>query len=70
MLAGKDWKDFQSCLITGDEIIAVNGKSLQGMTHDEAINEFRAIKYGPVILRVSRNPAFSLDSETVVIVKE
>ena len=39
---------------TGDEILAVNGKSLQGMSHDEAINEFRAIKYGPVILRVSR----------------
>ncbi len=46
--------DHLNILFIGDEILAVNGKSLQGMTHDEAINEFRAIKYGPVILRVSR----------------
>lgn len=56
---------------SGDEILAVNGKSLQGMSHDEAINEFRAIRHGPVILRVARrDPAFILDQESIVVVKE
>merc|ERR1712008_523874 len=50
----------------GDEILAINGKSLQGMSHDEAINEFRAIKTGPVILRVAKRENF----EPIVIVKE
>ena len=55
----------------GDEILAINGKSLQGMSHDEAINEFRAIKHGPVILRVARrDPAFNLDQDPLVLVKE
>ena len=53
----------------GDEILAVNGKSLQGMSHDEAINEFRAIKQGPVILRVAKRD-HNLDQEPIVIVKE
>ena len=51
----------------GDEILAINGKSLQGMSHDEAINEFRAIKQGPVILRVAKREH---EQEPVVIVKE
>ena len=41
----------------GDEILAINGKILQGMSHDEAINEFRAIKNGQVILRIVRRDA-------------
>ena len=41
------------CLI-GDEILAINGKILQGMSHDEAINEFRAIKNGRVTLKFAR----------------
>ena len=49
----------------GDEILAINGKSLQGMSHDEAINEFRAIKQGPVILRIAKR-----EQEPIVIVKE
>ena len=58
-------------LFAGDEILAINGKSLQGMSHDEAINEFRAIKHGPVILRVARrDPALNLDQDPLVLVKE
>ena len=53
----------------GDEILAINGKSLQGMSHDEAINEFRAIKQGPVILRVAKRE-HNFDQEPIVIVKE
>ena len=51
----------------GDEILAINGKSLQGKSHDEAINEFRAIKQGPVILRIAKREP---DQEPIVIVKE
>ena len=56
-------------LSLGDEILAINGKSLQGMSHDEAINEFRAIKQGPVILRVAKRE-HNFDQEPIVIVKE
>ena len=54
---------------SGDEILALNGKSLQGMSHDEAINEFRAIKQGPVILKVAKRDPNS-DQDPIVIVKE
>uniref|UniRef100_A0A1B6M045 PDZ domain-containing protein n=2 Tax=Graphocephala atropunctata TaxID=36148 RepID=A0A1B6M045_9HEMI len=38
----------------GDEIIAVNGNTLQGLTHSEAIAVFKDIKSGPVMLHVGR----------------
>ena len=44
-------------LCIGDEILAINGKSLQGLSHDDAINEFRAIKNGQVILQVAKREA-------------
>ena len=47
----------------------MNGKSLQGMSHDEAINEFRAIKQGPVILKVAKRE-HDLNQDQIVIVKE
>ena len=46
---------FHLCI--GDEILAINGKSLQGLSHDDAINEFRAIKNGQVILQVAKREA-------------
>ena len=38
----------------GDEILVVNGKALQGMKHDEAINVFKSIKTGDVIIMIGR----------------
>ncbi|XP_054278483.1 uncharacterized protein LOC128996955 isoform X3 [Macrosteles quadrilineatus] len=38
----------------GDEIIAVNGTTLQGLTHSEAIAVFKEIKSGTVMLHVGR----------------
>ncbi|CAG5100948.1 Similar to PDZD2: PDZ domain-containing protein 2 (Homo sapiens) [Cotesia congregata] len=38
----------------GDEILSINSKPLHGMTHAEAIAEFKAIKTGDVILHVGR----------------
>ncbi|XP_031623120.1 uncharacterized protein LOC116340656 [Contarinia nasturtii] len=38
----------------GDEILVVNGKSLQGMKHDEAINVFKSIKTGDVVILIGR----------------
>jgi C-terminal processing protease CtpA/Prc len=39
---------------SGDEILAVNGMSLQGLTHSEAITVFKNIKSGEVLLHVGR----------------
>ncbi|XP_043279658.1 uncharacterized protein [Venturia canescens] len=38
----------------GDEILSINSKPLHGMTHAEAIAEFKAVKAGDVILHVGR----------------
>ncbi|XP_054278593.1 serine/arginine repetitive matrix protein 2-like isoform X2 [Macrosteles quadrilineatus] len=38
----------------GDEILAVNNKALHGMSHQEAINVFKHIKTGEVVLHVGR----------------
>ncbi|XP_012280150.1 uncharacterized protein LOC105699592 [Orussus abietinus] len=38
----------------GDEILSVNSKPLHGMTHAEAIAEFKAVKAGDVILHIGR----------------
>ncbi|GFR58876.1 PDZ domain-containing protein 2 [Elysia marginata] len=35
----------------GDEILELNGVSLQGLTHQEALTMFRSLKKGPVTLR-------------------
>ncbi|XP_011300014.1 uncharacterized protein [Fopius arisanus] len=38
----------------GDEILSINSKPLHGMTHAQAIAEFKAIKTGDVVLHVGR----------------
>lgn len=38
----------------GDEILAVNGKPLHGASHQEAINVFKQIKSGQVLLHIGR----------------
>lgn len=40
--------------IVGDEILSINSKPLHGMTHAEAIAEFKAVKTGDVVLHVGR----------------
>jgi C-terminal processing protease CtpA/Prc len=41
-------------LFTGDEILAVNGKALHGLSHNEAIGVFKEIRSGPVALHLGR----------------
>ncbi|XP_063708715.1 probable cyclin-dependent serine/threonine-protein kinase DDB_G0292550 [Culicoides brevitarsis] len=38
----------------GDEILSVNGKPFQGLTHQEAINVFKHIKSGEVVIMIGR----------------
>ncbi|CAL4104620.1 unnamed protein product, partial [Meganyctiphanes norvegica] len=38
----------------GDEILAINGKPLHGSTHQDAINAFKQIKEGKVVLHIGR----------------
>ena len=41
-------------IFLGDEILSVNGMSVQGMSHSEAISIFKTIKSGPVTILVTR----------------
>jgi len=38
----------------GDEILAINGDSVDGLTHAQALTRFKKIKQGPVILTINR----------------
>ncbi|VVC35690.1 Hypothetical protein CINCED_3A017868 [Cinara cedri] len=38
----------------GDEIISVNGKSLDGFKHSQAIALFKEVKYGQIIIQIGR----------------
>ncbi|GFX42707.1 PDZ domain-containing protein 2 [Trichonephila clavipes] len=42
------------CLKEGDEIYTLNGQTLQGLSHSEAIAAFKKIKQGPVVLHIGR----------------
>ncbi|XP_063225054.1 uncharacterized protein LOC134532520 [Bacillus rossius redtenbacheri] len=44
----------EGSLREGDEVLAVNGCPLQGLTHAEAINLFKNIKCGDVVVQVGR----------------
>ncbi|XP_049547465.1 uncharacterized protein LOC125958264 [Anopheles darlingi] len=41
-------------LHAGDEILSVNGKAFQGLSHQEAINVFKGIKTGEVTILIGR----------------
>ncbi|XP_052873313.1 uncharacterized protein LOC128278622 [Anopheles cruzii] len=41
-------------LHAGDEILSVNGKAFQGLSHQEAINVFKGIKTGDVVILIGR----------------
>ena len=42
------------CSSLGDEIVAINGRMLDGLRHAEAIGIFKSIKCGKIVLQVSR----------------
>lgn len=49
----------------GDEILSVNGKPLQGVSHQQAIDVFKSIKTGDVIILVGRrNPRRKTETTT------
>ena len=43
-------------LCEGDQILSVNGQSLQGLSHSQAISVFKVIRSGQVSLQVVRRP--------------
>lgn len=40
--------------VTGDEIISVNGKSMEGFKHSQAIALFKEVKCGQIVIQVGR----------------
>ena len=38
----------------GDEIFSINGRAVQGMTHQEAISLFKEVKQGELVLTIGR----------------
>ena len=43
-----------SFLVTGDEILSVNGRGVQGLSHQQAIQLFRNIKSGQIVILLAR----------------
>ena len=41
-------------LCSGDEILSINGLSVQGLSHREAISIFKTIKAGIVTIHIAR----------------
>ena len=39
---------------SGDEVLSVNGRSVQGLSHEQAISEFRNIRVGEVLIHLAR----------------
>ena len=46
-------------IISGDDILSVNGMAVQGMSHSEAISIFKNIKIGFVTLYVARRDSLN-----------
>ena len=45
---------FFSCVFSGDEIFTVNGQSVAGLTHAQAINMFKETKVGSIQVTLGR----------------
>lgn len=59
MLSNKKRKSYEhfhilTLVVSGDEIISVNGTSVSGLTHAQAISLFKSIKSGPVVVQIRR----------------
>ncbi|KAG0712162.1 hypothetical protein GWK47_019069 [Chionoecetes opilio] len=50
-----------------DEILAVNGRTLSGLSHAEAIAVFRSIRAGKVIMHVGRRTASSASGNNTAV---
>ena len=51
--------------MSGDEILAVNGSILHGLSHDEAIAIFKRIRSGPVVMQVGRRTGAAMAASAV-----
>lgn len=48
------FSDAQTVSITGDEIVEINGLSVQGMSHAETIGLFKNVREGTIVLKILR----------------
>jgi C-terminal processing protease CtpA/Prc len=42
-------------IISGDEVLEVNGTPLHGQTHKDAVRKFKEIKKGPIEMVIKRH---------------
>lgn len=47
-------RNLEGTLRAGDEILAINGSSLDGLTHGKALQMFKTAKAGNLVLHVAR----------------
>ena len=47
-------KSLANYFLAGDEIFSVNGRSVAGLTHSEAIGIFKETKVGPIQVTIGR----------------
>ena len=52
--SGLTESDSSLCSSAGDEIFSVNGESLRGFSHAEAIAAFKKTKTGQIVLQIGR----------------
>lgn len=45
---------YLNTILTGDEIVNVNGKSLDGFKHSQAIALFKEVKCGQIVIQIGR----------------
>ena len=49
-------------MFIGDEIFSINGRAVQGMTHQEAISLFKEVKHGELLITIGRRNSSQTNS--------
>ena len=53
-------------MLLGDEIFSINGRAVQGMTHQEAISLFKEVKQGELVLTIGRRNSNHTNTATTI----
>ena len=59
------WHYIINFYFIGDEIFSINGRAVQGMTHQEAISLFKEVKQGELLITIGRRNNHSNNIQAV-----